>query len=127
MYGGKLGGLQLLRPSRRGVVAYVARGTRGLGRRESAYSGFDLGRGQMISYDGAEASGSALPIVERLKSVVRRGGAIGSPGTLRGKGMSVEGMVACEEEKRWLRARACEQTVTGVIYVHEESMWVRQR
>ena len=98
-----------------------------MGRRESAYSGFDLGRASMVCYDGEGPSGSAMPVVDRLMGGVRRGGAIGSPGTLRGNPSSLESVSAKRgpEEEQWVRERAREQTVSGVIYVHEESMWVR--
>ena len=72
---------------------------------------------------GDAKAGSARPVVERLMASVRRGGAIGSPGTLRGSPKSLEDLVESEAEKTWVRARAAEQTSSGVILVHESSAW----
>ena len=68
----KPGALQLVRPTPIGVVSYVARGERGTGRRESAYSGMEAGRIQSFSYNklaryvnsiahSARAATAALP------------------------------------------------------------------
>ena len=39
-------------------------------------------------------------------AIVRRGGAISSPGTLRGNAKSLESLMESDEEKMWVRARA---------------------
>ena len=93
--------------------------------RETMYSGMDLGRFNMLSYAG-EATQSALPVVDRLMAIVRRGGgAISSPGTLRGNAMSLESLVVNGVEQEWVRARAAEQTSCGTIWVHGASSLVR--
>ena len=122
-HAGKLGALQLVRAAPVGVVSQVALGDRPLGLRDSTYSGLDLGRNEMLSYGGDAKAGSACPVVERLMASVRRGGAIGSPGTLRGSPKSLEDLVESEAEKTWVRARAAEQTSSGIILVHKSSAW----
>lgn len=84
----------------------------------------DQGRAEMLSYKG-EPTVSALPVVSRLEQIVRRGGTIGSPGTLRGAGMSIEDVSVNECDKRWLRKLAEEHTQSGKIWVHEETAWAR--
>ena len=117
-HAGALGALQLVRPSVIGVVSHIARGPRSLGMRETMHSGMDLGRLDMLSYAG-EATQSALPVIDRLMAIVRRGGgAISSPGTLRGNATSLESLVVNGEEQEWVRARAAEQTLCGTIWVH---------
>jgi hypothetical protein len=122
-HGGKLGALQLLRPVPIGVASHVALGERPLGLRDSAYTGLDLGRNGMLRYFGAASGGSACAVVHRLMAVARRGGAIGSPGTLRGCPLSLDHVMENDEDKRWASARAKEQTASGTICVHESSVW----
>ena len=88
----------------------------------------DLGRCEMLTYDTGGTGGSALPVVHRLMAIVRRGGgAVSSPGTLRGNARPLESLAASDDDKEWVRARAAEQTVTGTIWVHEGACWVRNQ
>ena len=126
-YAGVLGALQLVRPCAVGVVSYIARGPRALGTREVLYSGMDSGRPEMLSYAG-EATASVRPIVDRLMAIARRGGgAISSPGTLRGIATPLESMLGSDADREWVRARAAEHTLSGTIWVHEGSSWVRNQ
>jgi hypothetical protein len=132
---GKLGALQLLQPSPMGVVARIAMGVgkehyRGMGGRESTYSGFDRGRGELVSYDDNDGTMhiSAIPIVQRLMPVVRHGGAIGSPGTLRGQAVSLEALCGDDPnsmDAKFVRAVAAFQTLSGCIWVHEAAAWAQ--
>ena len=87
----------------------------------------DLGRGQMLSYAGG-TTGSARPVVDRLMAIVRRGGgAASSPGTLRGHPAPLESLAATDEDRKWVTARAAEQTASGTIWIHEGACWVPKR
>ena len=124
-HAGKLGALQLVRAVPFGVASQVALGDRCVGLRDSIYTGLDSGRNAMLSYDGAADGGSACTVVDRLMAIARRGGAIGSPGTLRGHPLSLEHLMESDEDKMWVSARAKEQTTLGTIWVHESSTWAR--
>ena len=124
-HAGVLGALQLVRPCAVGVVSYIARGPRALGTREVLYSGME--RPDMLSYAG-EATTSVRPVVDRLMAIARRGGgAIGSPGTLRGIATPLESVLGSDADREWVRARAAEHTLSGTIWVHEGSSWVRNQ
>ena len=99
--------------------------TRCVGLRDSIYTGLDSGRNAMLSYDGAADRGSACAVVDRLMAIARHGGAIDSPGTLRGHPLSMEHLMESDEDKMWVSARAKEQTTLGTIWVHESSTWAR--
>eukprot|EP00964_Phaeocystis_antarctica_P031332 scaffold17736_cov62-Phaeocystis_antarctica.AAC.4 len=124
-HAGKLGALQLLWAVPAGVASRVALGDRCVGLRDSTYTGLDLGRNAMLSYDRAADGGSARTVVDRLMAIARQGGAIGSPGTLHGHPLSLEQLMVSEEDKKWVRARAKEQTASGTIWVHENSTLAR--
>ena len=124
-HAGKLGALQLVRAVPVGVASQVALGDRCVGLRDSIYTGLENGRNAMLSYDGAADRGSACAVVDRLMAIARQGGAIGSPGTLRGHPLSMEHLMESDEDKMWVSARAKEQTTLGTIWVHESSTWAR--
>ena len=108
-HAGKLGALQFLWAVPVGVASRVALGDRCVGLRDSTYTGLDLGRNAMLSYDRAADGGSARTVVDRLMAIARQGGAISSPGTLRGHPV-VSRVVDGERRRREVGEGTCKGT-----------------